>query len=326
VELTAASLLPLVDAVDPVLPAVLASHDARARLRARAAALPFVPFMLLECHLGIAPGRLDLSAGAHTGPAARALLDAAHIPWRDEFGCAETFLLEYDLDSPERAPSVFAGFDVRAQPELAQMLALARALQPASPTRLDALRRALSALPDDVKITHLGVMTGRPMSPFRVNARATSADALRRYAAAIGIRTPLVTALDRLLDDAEPFVRRFVLAIDLAERPSPRLGVECYSDPAAGDDDWTALLAHLVSRAYCAQAESDALRHWAGSAWSSRFMVPEQQRRLAEFLEPARRGVVTRGLNHVKLTVEPGAPPRAKAYLAVNRHEHGAPA
>jgi hypothetical protein len=326
VELTAASLRPTIDAVDAALPPALVSGAARARLHALAAALPFVPFVLLECHLGIEPRRVDLSAGGRTGASTRALLDAARRPWVDELNGAETVLLEYDLDAPHREPAVFAGFNAAKPPDAEALVALATALQPgATRASLDAVRRCAGAATDEVRITHLGVMTGRALQPFRVNARATSADALRRYAGAIVMHASRTAALDRLLGELERFSNRLVLAVDLAADVLPRFGVECYPGDPGADDRWPALLAHIVANGLCTPPECEALSRWAGCAPPPRTETAQAQARLAEFLGRRRSAMLVRSINHLKFVDEPGAPRRAKAYLAVNHHLHGAP-
>jgi hypothetical protein len=331
VELTQASLLSIIDGVDAALPAALVPAAQRARLRSLARMLPFAPFVLLECHLATEAPRVDLSAGGRADSATgAALLAIAGLP-SDALRAAETVLLEYDVDDePERlrAPGVFAGFNVGAPPHTDAVIALATELRRTQWfDGADVLRRCLAALTPDLRITHVGVMAGRAPASVRLNVRTMRADALRRYAVAIGMVPERRAALDALLSDVEPFVQRLVLALDLGPEPQPRFGVECYPGVSGGPDHWPSFLERLLDRTLCTRAEYDALRDWAGSAPSNAMDEwPAARQRLAAFLGPRRPAHLARSLNHVKLVAEPGVPLRAKAYLAVNQSWHETPA
>ena len=321
----------MIDGVGAALPPALVPAAQRARLRSLARTLPFAPFVLLECHLAAEAPRVDLSAGGRADSATGAALIAiAGLP-SDVLRAAETVLLEYDLDDePERlrAPAVFAGFNAGEPLQTDAVIALATELRRTpSFAGADALRRCLAALTPDLRITHLGVMAGRAPASVRLNVRTMRADALRRYAVAIGMEPERRAALDALLSDVEPFVQRLVLALDLGPEPQPRFGVECYPGAAGGPDRWPAFLEHLLERTLCTRAEYDALRDWAGRARTPAAEEwPAARQRLAVFLGPRRPAHLTRSLNHVKLVAEPGVPLRAKAYLAVNQSWHETPA
>src|ERR1700733_2283121 len=194
-----------------MLPPALVPPLQLARVRGLAGTLPFVSFVLFECHLAVRAPRTDLSVGCRTQtPAGAALLRIAGVR-ADALRAAETVLLEYDLDgdAPAGVPAVFAGFNAAEPVAPGVLLAVVSELRraPASDST-EMLHRCAASLGAELRITHAGVMAGRAAAPVRVNVRATDADALRRYAAAIGMAPPRLAALDALLGDVQPFVQR----------------------------------------------------------------------------------------------------------------------
>jgi hypothetical protein len=323
------SLLTMMEALDSALPPALIPALSRERLRTASAALPFIPCIGLECHLGATSPRVDLLAYTGEQRVLRALLVGTPLGRAIEMGGESSALLErwvnailfeFDLvDSPRaQTPAVFLNFKPEAEVDGHSLAQLAACLvgQPAAAAS-SLLHQYAAAAGRDTQITHLGAMTSRADNPLRINIGAASSNALREFVREVGWETERRARLASLLDLAEPLAHHFVLAFDFAGEPLPRVGLECYMAAAPGyGDHWRLFLARLTDAGLCAGAEADALLEWpgrttdaAGRGW------PPGHARLASFLGAHHPGAILRTLNHVKLVSAPGEPPHAKAYL-----------
>lgn len=319
----------MLDAVEGAIPALLLPAGGLAALRAVAADAPFVPLLALECHLGPQTRRVDVQTGepVSNGALAEYLSNATlgrltreDIATGGRFErCIESIWFEFDVTPGSRtaAPAVFAGFLPSAHVDASTLVALGGAMLGALAEPAAALLHAcVRAVSHDTEITHLGAMCGRPDRPLRLNIGAATADALRRYAAAIGLAPDRIAALDSVLREVEPFAHHFLLALDLAGEIQPRLGVECYLRAPEDLAGWSALLDRFVALGACTAHEAQAVLSWpghastpAGPAW------PDGIRHVERFLGGEGAGAVVRTINHLKLVCSPGAPPAAKAYF-----------
>jgi len=294
-----------------------------------AARLPFLERLALECHLRSDPARVDLSVSVPRLPEVvetlrglllpDALADLWLSPATTELGL-ETLLLELDSrdDGALPAAAVFLGLRDGLAPEPARCAAL-WAWLPADEARHAAARvlRCAQACGSDATLTHVGAMRSRPGRPLRVNVAAAPAG-LVRFLDAIQMPAESLRACAALLDEFEGLVHHFVVALDVADEPSPRVGLECYQGSPAGDGSaWPRLLGHLAARGLCDEDEIRALLAWPGtSAGPTPSELPERLRRLSSFTEPGLATTTWRTLNHVKLVATPGRRLVAKAYLA----------
>src|SRR5207302_10640316 len=81
------------------------------------------------------------------------------------------------------------------------------------------------------------------------------------------------------------------------------------------NERWRPLLTRLVEEGLCTPQQGDALSGWPGQSdpargpWPDSLILASLRRAADEF------GVVQRYLSHVKLSIRPGHPLEAKAYL-----------
>src|ERR1051326_1842144 len=112
------SLLGMLDALDAALPPALFPGPALPPLRTLCAALPFIPCVGFECHLGAAPARVDLLAYTGERDLLRTLLKGVPLGRVVTAGdgsrsllenWVDAILFEFDLDDSSR-PRPPAGF------------------------------------------------------------------------------------------------------------------------------------------------------------------------------------------------------------------------
>jgi hypothetical protein len=284
--------------VAPALPPGLITAAAWRRVLAQADAQPLTSGGGIECHLAD-PGRADLALRFRSDlPAERARMDAAvGLP-----GMADLFrgpglrLVWLELDLPELgAPvaSVFAGpgtppFGAPADPpDDAEWEAIAGLLWAgAEQAAFDGLR---AALPEGAWIAYLGLLRGRERRAVLAGATPDNIPRLLDRLGWPGDRA----ALAPVLDCARRHTARISLGLDLTGGVGSALGVEL---APFGPDCWDSLLGDPALGVSAAWRE--ALAVWPGAL-------------------PA-RGIVRR-LNHLKLTVRPGALAGRKIYLYVGR-------
>jgi hypothetical protein len=310
VELTLGAVPPvraLLDHLEPALKPPLFSARSRDRLRALAPDLPPAGLLLLEYHLCSEPGRLDLSISevaefppAFDGPLLRAL--------------KQPLFFEYDLDIERASPAVFAAYSRSTPADGNRLIALAtELLGPLAPRAQALLRRgAVAQASSGAWVTHLGAMLSREGRPIRLNIGGPSAGALRRYATEIGCTPAARSALDALFALTENFDPRWILCVDMVDRPLPRIGLECYLPPEP--ERWDRLLGHLRAERLCTLAEAAAIGDWPGQSTLGAER-PEPLRSLDALLGRGSGGAVLRSINHLKLVADDGDV-HAKIYLA----------
>jgi hypothetical protein len=227
-------------------------------------------------------------------------------------------LFEYDLDGAERPPAVFVGLTRDAPADADYLIALSTGLAAPIPSAIrETLRQCCEAAAEDAWITHVGSMLNRRDRPLRLNIGGRSPDSLRRYVADINAPSAIRDALNGLLALVEPHQPALILALDVADRPSARVGLECY--PADSPDAWHAFVHTLRRRRLCAAAEEEAIRDWPGWSLPTGQAQPVRPRWLEAFVTPGPEESVVRSTSHVKLVMEHDAKVRAKAYLSL-RH------
>ncbi len=264
------------------------------------------PFGSREMFAGSKTG-VDLSAPRSADPAWQHFHNFS-TEWADpasrfhnEIG---TVWLEWDLDAAaERAPvpNVLFGIKATEPQRLAEMVLHCLMGRPLLPPTRDKLAQCFAALPPQSHVFQVGVMLARHIDGVRVCVYPVQVEQIGEYLAKIGWTGPA----DKVADVLAPFcafATNIALDVDVGERVSPKIGIECYLDDrrrARVEPGWTAFLDHLVAQGMCTAAKRDALLAWPGTQHTSQFIWPS---------------VFIRGLNHIKLVYQPGRPLEAKAY------------
>ena len=191
------------------------------------------------------------------------------------------------------------------------------------------LRLCFECLPEEAQVFQIGVMLARPSGAVRLCISGLSPNGLLAYLRAIGWAGP-AGELRRLLDGLQPFADSFVLAIDMGEALSPRIGLECYVDgfrQPRVEPRWRALLDSLVSRGLCTPGKRDGVLAWPAVFQDSDMLAdwPENLRLVSEFLGRRAASLFLCSLHHLKITFEPERPLEAKAYLGVAHLWRSAP-
>jgi hypothetical protein len=275
----------LLDWLEPVMVPPLFPPSSGAALRSLARALPAARLLLFECHLGGAGQGVDLSLG-------QTIAFPLHLDLPILQAHPGPILFEYD-QGLEAHPAVFASFSHRARADGARLAGLASALLgPVSPEIAAMLDRAAEVQePASAWITQFGAMLSRAHQPIRLNIGGRSRAAIRCYAGLIGLSPESLGLLDGMFDVATGLDAEFILAVDVAERVLPRIGLEVYFEDNGGSDQF---LDRLRVRGLCDDEEIAGIALWNGS------------------------GRVSRRLNHVKLVASSPGDLRAKAYLAAH--------
>jgi hypothetical protein len=325
-------------------PRALASDAARARLRALLAPCPTTLSSLFgfECRLGEAAAEADFAVciGRRPGEAeslaawAAAQGDTGVWPRLARLAAAlqadaapmHNCWLEFDVaGAPVAIPSVFVGSrNLTRTPQapggglaascawLGTMVALLRG-EEALPAALEChIAAVLAALPPGASMYQVGAMTARAGAPVRLCLRGLPMTAIPGFLARAGWRGEVEQALTRLagmVDDVR-------LGLDVTEAGiGPRLGLECYLNPDARlAKRLPALVAALIARGLCLEANGIGLLAWPGLTHERRHAAiwPASLRAGA----PGEGNLFRRWVHHVKVTLEPGGKPTAKAYLA----------
>jgi squalene-hopene/tetraprenyl-beta-curcumene cyclase len=333
--------------VAPSVPTELVSAGTVRRLTAVAGTLPPIHRAGFECRLRAGDDRVDFQQGIPASDGETARL-AAFLEESGELGAAwervkalarrsatpgdfvhETVSeLWVELDLATAAgpqewrpdPSVFAVLRPSgADRGLAAARAVLETLLGEEQARL--LERVTQRLQREcagrARISHIGVMLGRPSAALRVHISDIQLQDLSGYLRRIGWEgdTVRTQALGRMLLD---YTDLLVLCLDVVGELTPRLGLECFFAQRTGvDPRWRPLLEHLVALGMCAEEKADALLRWPGRVtpvddlvgWPADLIVRSLTR------PPDLLGVIERRLSHLKVTCAPDVRTEVKAYF-----------
>jgi hypothetical protein len=291
-----------------------------------------------------AAGRSELAAGI---PAVlrdipiwvriQAFLDA----WGDMHSVLSSTIdrvwLEFDVSTAgggPPVPSIFHGYQLAqtgdagiiAPPIERQIEATRLAFQiltdrPIEPAVVRQLRACYELLPSDASVFQLGAMIARETDAFRVCVGFRDRSQILPYLDRLGWRgeqDQLQNVLGQLAGRAD----WLALDIDVTTSVLPKVGLECYlrRDDRPQAQRWAPFLDFLVKGSIALQPKCEALLRYPGLTYIrlDRTHWPVALRWASEFLGPAAVSVFRRGINHVKLVLEPDHPLEAKAYLSVN--------
>jgi len=181
---------------------------------------------------------------------------------------------------------------------------------------LDVLLGCLAECGADVRLSHLGLMLGRPGAPLRLIVEGVPPAEVAALLARLGwpgSREQALRWIDRLFVHAD----RIRLALTLADGLSPDLGLECFvGEPAANDPRWRCLFDLLVQEGLCTPDRRDQLLAWpakltpiSSSQWPETLITDALLR-----TDPAVHWLDCR-ISHVKVVLAPRQPPKAKGYF-----------
>jgi hypothetical protein len=294
------------------------------QLRGMASPLAAVLRGGFEVRLGPGPRRVDLhqcvlARDGEPGVLLAHLRQAGPVDPAMEalFGLGEGWTevwLEYDATAAgvPRRPSLFIGVDGA---EAAR--AVLQCLLPDGEwaARWPSVRRGFDACRGPARVSHLGLLSGRPSSPLRLNVASLTADQVVPYLRDVGWtgRAENLSGVVAWLADQ---VERVKVCVDV---PPAGVEFECsWSEQPDAEPGWGALLADLVDRGACGSDQRDAFLAWPQTVtpvnspepWPVPFIV-------SELKAPGDRfGAVHCRVSHVKVSSAPGQELRAKGYLA----------
>jgi len=176
---------------------------------------------------------------------------------------------------------------------------------------------AVDALPTRSVPFQLGAMRSRPGDALRLVTRNIAGSRVVGYLRAIGWAGDdrMVTRIIRAL---VPAVDSLALSLDLMDAVQPRIGIECYVKPGSRfRSDWRRLAERLVELDLCTSDQAAALLGWSGVCRPETCAAPWPRHLLwgDRLLASRAASVIARTLGHVKIVLQPGSPPHAKAYL-----------
>ncbi len=255
----------------------------------------------------------------------------------DRERAAGNFWLEYDTSQPtpldpSAPPSVFVALDNPAdwrtryrQDWLSNVLLPGRIAEAQRRPIGQLLSRCLAALPPGVQKIQVGMMLARPLPAVRLCAfNLTAADVLP-YLAAVGWNGP-EAAVSALLDQYAPLADSLCLHLDIGSSLFPTLGLELIYEAAhprhwqpAVNPRWAQLLGRLTAAGLCEPAKMAALLDFPAQVpvtlpLIERLIaaVQSQQNPMADVPQ---EGILTLGLQHVKLKLDGAGQLTAKAYF-----------
>jgi hypothetical protein len=155
-------------------------------------------------------------------------------------------------------------------------------------------------------IDHIAIMASRTPDAIRINVNGLGLEQLYNYLESIGLGSR-TTQLRNVLPGLYKLVDHLVLAIDISDSFSPRIGIELRFPKGErsiyNETKWELLLDKLVSLGLCIEGKKEGLMKWGGK--SRELFDPE----LCRFM-------IFRHLDLIKLVFKPDLPPSAKAYFS----------
>jgi hypothetical protein len=236
--------------------------------------------------------------------------------------------LEYDVIRPADTaldPSVFFGTEQltrNAETGWATDLVATLRGERLSVASRQKVNELVAALPESAKLFQVGIMCSRLRAPLRLCVIALDLDEVSTFLSAV--RWP--GAMPRVVETLNRFasvIDNVALNLDILDDGEllPKLGIEFYQNPNA---DLSSRMVELIGRLrdgnLCVPQKAIGLLAWGGitherrhrDLWPAALIARKALRGDSE------SSTFCRWLHHVKIVLEPGAPPSAKAYLAVS--------
>jgi hypothetical protein len=186
-----------------------------------------------------------------------------------------------------------------------------------SEARRKTLARCLEACPPAARVSHLGLMLGRPGAPIRLIVDGIAFDDCASFLERAGWRGSVVDA-ERRIDALFTYVDRVRLSLTVGDTLHPALEFECFvGRPGDKDPRWQSALDMLVEERLCSEQQRDRVLSWPAAltpssvdgAWPASLLVNALVR------SPKEIGWLDCRISHVKITHHDDRPPSAKAYL-----------
>jgi len=181
----------------------------------------------------------------------------------------------------------------------------------------DTVRRCAAACSGGARVSHIGVMLGRPVAAMRVHVSPLPLTAIAPYVERLGWPGD-ADAIRALATELLDYVDLVVLCLDIVDGQVLRIGLEgTFSRSHGLDPRWPALLRRLSELGLGSDEKSSALIAWpsvlspldAPASWPEDLIARSMIRGEREL------GLMDRRLSHVKLSCIAGQPPSAKAYF-----------
>jgi len=324
------------------LPSVTTTTPSFATIESIAQSLPPLPLAIFESHLDDPQPDMDFLLSATPAQLVHKLPSNGYVkewtaiqelcqtwqalPQSDPFRQGVMWLwLEFDTSTNREnsdSPAIYfvEGFGdyYREKVGMTEITAVLKRLlecEPA-PAMRQQFRRIYKALPASGRLFSLGNMSGRASTAVRVSLAGISPLDLVRYLDEIAWPGDLFE-IGSLIDAFSPLFDHLALDLDVGEQIGPQVGLELYIKSRHSKAAWQPLFDQLVTCGLCLPDKREQLMVWTGfsNAYTDADIWP------ADLYLPETEGhyVFIRRINHVKLTVHPHKPLKAKAYVALQR-------
>ena len=186
------------------------------------------------------------------------------------------------------------------------------------------ISRCVSALPENRRITWLGIMLPRPGSTLRLCVHFPQ-NTVGRFLKAAGYPLPAdeISEISHLFDRLNPIFRGLSLNMDLGEEIGPTIGFECFIDERdrVVDPRWTEALDTFVNDGLCTPEKRAAVLGFYGGARYAQSPndVPASWWDFGDKNQHGREIFFIRRVSHLKIRYKPGERLRAKVYLGMAR-------
>jgi hypothetical protein len=283
--------------------------------------------------IGAEPGEwpvLESHAAGQDGETWRriaALLRARAEPRWPPAAMLKNLWLEYDLIRPAdtaSVPSVFFGTErLTRNAEAGWVTELVATLrgEPLSVASRHKLNELVAALPEAARLFQVGIMCSRPRAPLRVCVIDLELGEVSSFLSAASWPGEL-PRVEETLKRFASVIDQVALDLDILDegRLVPKLGIELYQKPGV---DLGPRIVELIGRLrddnLCLPQKAIGLLAWGGITHERRYrdLWPATLIARKALRGGSESSTFCRWLHHVKIVLEPGAPPIAKAYLAV---------
>lgn len=182
------------------------------------------------------------------------------------------------------------------------------------------LEHSLGVLPPPAEVFQAGIMLGRPDPVIRLCLRQLPLAEIPLFLERLDWPGRF-SEWDALLEGVARQISTVSLQIEFGSRLHPKLGLECFLPSLAWhdtSDGWASFLDLLVDKSLCLPPKRDALLGFSGAIrLSDTPDWPSDLSASAALLGFTVVPAFKRFVSHVKITLVPGAPPIAKAYLGI---------
>jgi len=162
-------------------------------------------------------------------------------------------------------------------------------------------------LPLNLHIFYIGFMLARPQNPIKIFTKGEPLkDTAHLKECLLHMGYFKIDPLIHLLNSLQPHIHHFALSIDIAEKLSPRIGIECYAKGTSLKEmieNWEKLGNLLYDKGMMSRKHVLALLQWiGGTAIRSSLNLSE--------------AVYTRTISHIKIVYQEGKALESKIYFA----------